>query len=280
MNELEVKVMPIPKHFHFIFGLKPQTEEFHIVWYLCLKSCIAVNNPEVISFYYEHEPYGPWWDKIKPLLNLVKLEDVDYGFDERLYDQHSEGQFIKRHNLTYAHKADFLRLKILLEKGGVYADMDTLFVKPYPDDLFESLCVLGNEQHGSKVSSLCNAVIFSQAGSKYIEKWLAQTHNVFDGTWNRHSCREAALLHEENPTLVKVIERDCFFHFTCSTEGLASLLAKVSEVPENLYSIHLWNHIWWDKSRTDFIRFHSEMLTEKFINQVDTTFNLIARRFL
>lgn len=282
MNELlkNTVATPIPRDFHFIFGLKPQTEEFHIVWYLCLKSCIEVNKPENIFFYYEHEPFGPWWDKIKPRLTLVKLKDVDYGFDETLYDKHWEGQFIKIHDLTYAHKADFLRLKILLEQGGVYADMDTLFVKPYPTELFHSSCVLGAENPDAGLNSLCNAVIFSQAGSEFIEKWLMQTHIVFDGTWNRHSCREAAILSEENPDLINVLEQDCFFHFPCSTEGLSSLLAKVSALPDNLYSIHLWEHIWWDKHRTDFVRFHAGMLTEDFINEVDSTFNLIARDFL
>ena len=270
----------IPKHYHFIFGLKPQNEPFHIAYYLCLKSCIEVNSPEKISFYYENEPYGPWWDKIKPSLDLVKLIDIDYGFDESLYDQHSEGLFIKQNGLQYAHKTDFLRLKILYEQGGVYADMDTLFVKPYPEQLFESLCVLGHEEYGAGVKTLCNAVIFAQAKSEFIQLWFAQTHNVFDGTWNRHSCREAAILKQQNPQLLQVVDRSYFYHFDCTTQGLTDLLALNSELPDTLYSIHLWSHLWWGKNRTDFIRFHADMLTEQFIKQVDSSFNLIARRFL
>lgn len=35
---------------HFAFGLWTQTEPFHLMYYLCLASCKAVNNPERIYF--------------------------------------------------------------------------------------------------------------------------------------------------------------------------------------------------------------------------------------
>ena len=33
----------IPNVYHFVFGLRPQTEPFHLMFYLCLASCLAVN---------------------------------------------------------------------------------------------------------------------------------------------------------------------------------------------------------------------------------------------
>ena len=64
----------IPANYHFIFGLKPQTEPFHLAWYLCLRSCIEVNNPDRVFFYYHNEPYGPLWDRIKPELEMVHVD--------------------------------------------------------------------------------------------------------------------------------------------------------------------------------------------------------------
>ena len=67
----------VPDTFHFVFGLKPQDEPFHICWYLCLRSCIQVNKPGRILFHYQEEPWGPWWERIRPELELVKVDEVD-----------------------------------------------------------------------------------------------------------------------------------------------------------------------------------------------------------
>jgi hypothetical protein len=72
--------MSAPRDFHFVFGLREQREPFHILHYLCLASCRAVNRPHAIHFHYRHEPFGPWWEKIKPHLRLVRAPDVVEGF--------------------------------------------------------------------------------------------------------------------------------------------------------------------------------------------------------
>ena len=45
----------------------------------------------------------------------------------------------------YAHLADFIRLVKLFECGGVYADIDTIFVNKLPDRLFQQNFVIGKE---------------------------------------------------------------------------------------------------------------------------------------
>ena len=60
----------IPNIFHFVFGLREKTEPFHLMHYLCLASCLAVNRPEEVHFHFHHEPHGPLWELIKPRLRL------------------------------------------------------------------------------------------------------------------------------------------------------------------------------------------------------------------
>lgn len=273
-------MMRIPAKYHFIFGLKPQTEPFHLAWYLCLRSCIEVNKPERIFFYYHNEPYGPWWDRIKPELEMVHVDEVDFITQSEAYQQNEEGKYIQQMQLQYAHQADFIRLRALLEHGGVYADIDTLFVKPFPQEFFSKHCVMGRETTPKERETLCNALILAEPGSVFIEHWLARMYEVFDGTWNRHSCLEPALLSREIPDAIDVVDREYFFHYSHTTEGLVSLLGKVDSPAENVCSIHMWSHLWWDPMRTDFISFHNGMLTEEFIRKVDTTYNLIARKYL
>jgi len=270
----------IPANYHFIFGLKPQVEPFHVAWYLCLRSCIEINNPYRVYFHYHNEPFGPWWDRIKPELELVHVEEESFIKETNAYQGNDEGRDIQRLKLEYAHQADFIRLRALQEYGGIYADIDTLFVRPYPQEFFNQHCVMGRETTEEESETLCNALIFAEPGSQFIRRWLERMYDVFDGSWNRHSCIEPSRLSKETPASIKVVDREYFFHYPYTTEGLASLFGKVDIPGEKLCSIHMWSHLWWESDRNDFIRFHNGMLTEDFICKYDTTYNLIARRYL
>ena len=48
----------IPRTFHFVFGLKPQTEPFHLMYYLCLASCLAVERPQAVVLHHESKTRG------------------------------------------------------------------------------------------------------------------------------------------------------------------------------------------------------------------------------
>ncbi len=276
----------IPKHFHFIFGLKPQTEPFHLAYYLCLKSCLEINKPDSLSFYYHYEPYGEYWDLIRPSLSLEKVEPEVFVRDSSLYFQHQEGQFIKGMALDYAHQADFFRLKKLIEHGGVYADMDTLFVTPIPEELYDHKFVIGREQEvvvgGSEqgVASLCNALMMAEKGSEYAKQWLEQSYESFDGTWSKHSCQLAALIADQIPDSVHIVPSVYFFKHMWTIQGIHMLFEGLDTDFDEVYSIHMWNHLWWDAARTDFSGFHAGLLTEDNIRSIDTTYNVIARRFL
>jgi hypothetical protein len=278
-------VSRVPEEFHFIFGLRPQTEPFHIVWYLCLASCIAVNSPRRVHLHYHHEPHGSWWDRIKPRLVLHRTAPETFVLNNPRYLESAEGRFIKQVGLDYAHQSDFLRLKILLDHGGVYADMDTLFVNPLPRHLFDQQCVLGEEDpvqrpDGSVEVSLCNAVIMAAPGAAFIRRWLARMYSVFDGTWSRHSCVEAGKLRSEFPDELLVAPKRYFYKHMWTREGIHTLLQGCDTDYTDVYSMHLWAHLWWEPWRTDFTEFHKGMLTEDYICSVDTTFNVVARRFL
>jgi hypothetical protein len=276
---------PVPDWFHFVFGLKPQTEPFHLIFYLCLKSCLDVNRPRRIIFHYHHPPYGEWWDRIKPHLELRRIELEPLITDSTRYDDHNEGRVIRLLDLTYAHQADFLRLKILLEEGGVYADIDSLFVRPYPPSWYESDFLIGEEapvpdEHGRLRPSLCNALMFSRPASRFARRWLALSYEEFDGSWSRHSGSAAAKVREQMPDEVRVVAPEHCYRFMWTRRGLTELFLETNNDLEAVYSIHLWAHLWWDADRVDFIPLHAGSFTPTYIRSVDTTYNLLARRYL
>ncbi|MEZ0216547.1 MAG: glycosyltransferase, partial [Rariglobus sp.] len=177
----------IPRHFHFIFGLREQTEPFHLVHYLCLESCLRVNRPDRVTLYYHYEPYGRYWNLIKDRIQLVHVP-----LHPLVTSQHYDDPLISR-KLRYAHHADFIRLEKLIEHGGVYADMDTLFLRPIPDGLYEKAFVIGREdpvtdmKTGAISDSLCNALMMAEPGSAFARIWLERMPAALDGSWSNHS---------------------------------------------------------------------------------------------
>ena len=282
--------MAVPD-FHFIFGLREQTEPLHIAHYLALESCRQLNAPPRIHFHYRNEPWGPWWDRIRPHLTLRPVTGRPQGFDPSQYAATEEGRIIEHYGWSYAHEADFIRLQVLFDEGGIYADMDTLFVRPYPD--FASLsggvpcefAVAEEQAHinsrGVAEPSLCNAVLIApKPGARFAALWLQRMREDFDGTWSKHSCQAAARLQANAGSALTILPRRYFFYYGSDARGLDTLFKQAEDTPREVYSIHLWSHLWWDTWRNDFIDFHHDSVTELHIREVDSTYNRVARRFL
>lgn len=276
----------IPRRFHFVFGLRPQTTPFHLAHFLCLESCRQVNEPEEIVFHYHHEPWGPYWERIRPHLTLSRVEPEAFVVESRRYFEHPEGRFIRLHALEYAHQSDFLRLKLLIAHGGVYADIDTLFVNPLPAGLYRQPFVIGEEDPiapqgtGELEASLCNALLMAARASRFARVWLERMYDVFDGTWSRHSCTEAARLARVMSGEVHVVPSRFFYRHMWTREGLANLFERLDPDTDGIYSLHLWSHLWWSRQRTDFSHFHGGLLTEEYVRAGHTTYAALARRFL
>lgn len=270
--------MRIPRDFHFVFGLKRQTEPFHLVYYLCLRSCIETNRPKNIYFYYRHKPHGRYWDLIEDQLNLVEVGLVDH-VSRFAY----KNRQVKKYN--YAHHADFIRLEKLYERGGVYADMDSLFVNRIPDHLFSKPFVIGREnevagEDGRLRASLCNAFLMSEKGSQFAEAWLSSMSDAMDGSWSNHSTILPDKLSREHPGWVHIEPPETFYKHMWTPEGINRLFVEVDRDTKGVVSFHLWNHLWWSRWRRDFSNFHAGKMTEKNIRNIDTTYNVIARRYL
>jgi len=271
----------IPNQFHFVYGLKEQTEPFHLCYFLCIESCHQIEKPDIIYFYYHYEPYGHYWELIKERVEPVRVDlstfvsRYKYGFRNRKCKQYN-----------YAHHSDFIRLDALIEKGGVYADIDTIFVNRIPEYLFTKSFVLGREDdiccQKTKQTrlSLCNAFIMSMKNSAFAVKWREVMEKEFDGSWSNHSTLLPQRLSEEYPDLIHIEPSRTFYKHMWTPEGIHTLLRGCDKDTTGVVSMHLWSHLWWSRKRKDFSDFHEGMLTEEHIRKVDTTYNLIARKFL
>jgi len=264
----------IPNVFHFIFGLREQTEPFHLMHYLCLRSCLEVMRPDAVHFHYHHEPHGPLWADIRPHLVLRRIDPVTPISDYR-YDDAEVAAF------RYAHVADFLRLEILIAEGGIYADMDSLFLKPFPEDWRSLSCVMGRERPPAGAEgSLCNALIAAEPGAAFCRLWLAQMAMAFDGSWSNHSTLLPYRLAQAHPELIHIEPESSFFAFDWTPARLDDLFLREASLPEPAYSLHLWAHLWFDAGRRDFSLFSGDLLTVDYLAFAASSYARHARAFM
>jgi glycosyltransferase involved in cell wall biosynthesis len=270
----------IPRVAHFVFGLERQREPFHFLHYASIESCRRVLEPEVIFFHHKHLPWGEWWDRIRPHLMLLEVDDVP----EVLAADYSAGNVPSRYR--YAHHTDFLRLDALIERGGVYADIDTIFVRPFPDELFEAPFVIGSEpdvrdeRTGEPRPSLCNALLMSEPGAAFARAWRARMGAALNGTWSNHSGFLPMELSQSMSSTVRVEPQTTFFPFAPSRAGLSRLLEERHAVPAEALSVHLSAHLWWERWRRDFAWVHSGWCTSSSIQRARTTLADLARPYL
>ncbi len=186
---------------------------------------------------------------------------------------------------AYAHHADFVRLDVLARWGGLYADIDTLFLRPPPAELWQAPAVIGREAdvedgQGRERRALSNALLMSAPGGEFVRAWRERIGAAFDGSWSEHSCLLAHELALELPEHVRVEPQRAFHAFEPTPAGLRRLLVERPSNVEGVLSVHLMAHLWWRRGRRDFIDLHGGAITEHWIRAVDTTYGVAARAFL
>ena len=215
----------IPNIIHFVFGLKPQKDEFLFVYYLSILSAYIVNKPDNIFFYYYYEPYGEWWDRLKEKIPVIIFERVELP-------THIGKKEIKH----FAHKADWIRMNKLYEKGGVYMDIDTISVQSYKS-LLKNNTVLGYEIKEDNL--ICNAVMMTSPQSPFFKLWLKDYEKEFepDG-WGEASIHLPGKINYKYPNLATVLSENTFFR-PYATEGY-NIFENNVNINKELITLHLW----------------------------------------
>lgn len=271
--------LTIPRIAHFVVGFGSDRAPFHLVHYLAIASCLKVLQPEVVHVHYHQLPYGFYWDLIRPHVELDRVEPVaevsGFEYNDPLVAHYS-----------YAHHADFVRLDVLAETGGVYADIDTLFVTPFPDDLWGARTVIGREADipnrvtGVSRSSVSNALLMAEPGAPFVKAWRSEMADAFDGSWAAHSCFLAYDLAQRMPESVRLEPQRAFHLFDPTPAGLRRLLVEREPDLTGVLSMHLNAHLWWEEWRRDFLDLSATMINERWLRTAEATYAVAARPFL
>jgi FkbM family methyltransferase len=262
-----VSAAGIPRIFHFIGDRSRPARPFPLLAYLCLESCIQVNRPERVYFHCSHEPSGRYWDLLEDRVTPRWIYPVTRGHQWISFSGTPPPR-------VRALQTAILRLEPLLEHGGVYADLDTLFVRPLPEHLHRAPFVLGRVSEGGPTGT---GWIGSSPRSEFGLAWLDRLDRALEGRGDDSSASPPI---DARSHCVHVEPPRSFFRFPPTPEGLSALLERCDPDLDGVYSIHLWHALWAERWRRDLTRFHDGHLTEDYVLTAETTFSIVARRFL
>ncbi|KZT54890.1 glycosyltransferase family 32 protein [Calocera cornea HHB12733] len=198
----------VPPIVHTIYHLSgdrpPPLPYFH---YLALRSALLSLKPRLMLMHHHHSspPHGPYWDLLAPHITLSPLTPPTEVYGHRL--------------THFAHKADVLRLQLLIAFGGIYVDIDTYVLRNFDRaGLMTQDVVLGMEMSPDsrrtalEPGGLCNAVIVARPEAPFLQRWLA-TYESFDGSvWAGHSVAKPWELARLYPRELTVLGNRAMFY--------------------------------------------------------------------
>jgi hypothetical protein len=249
----------IPNQLHYIH-LSNGGRIWGLHHYLSVKSAYLRSGVNQIYLWVDKKPEGEWWEKTKPLIELIQIEPPKEIFEVDITQE--------------AHKSDVLRLQILLEHGGIYVDTDTIFVKSF-ESLLNNKFVLGH-QNVNGCEGLCPAVILSEPNSTFGQHWLAGFKDSFKGgppgseTWCTHSVQYPLWLSKQIPNEITILDHEAFFWPLYHQSHIEMIFEQNHNFP-NAYSHHLW-----ESSGKKYL----ENLTEEDILNSNTTFTNLVKNLL
>ena len=181
------------------------------------------------------------------------------------------GQTIKK----VEHQADIIRLRKLLQYGGIYLDTDVFIIKSFKD-LLDNNLVMGIENG----MGLCNAVILTEPNSPFIKEWINAYHPNSERTgagfnpdgWGEMSVKFPEYLASDFEDYVTILPSSAFYQPSGGTSGLELLFNSLEYECDSSYA----NHLWASQAWKDYLE---ELNPEKVLNHKGYFYNLVRKTF-
>jgi glycosyltransferase involved in cell wall biosynthesis len=215
----------IPNVIHFVYGLKAEEPVFTFLQYAAVASAYRVHQPAAILFHYFFEPCGFFWELARPLVTLRHILPPSSIFGNPV--------------IHYAHKADIVRLDVLLAFGGIYLDIDVVSLRPFSHLLLHDT-VMGKEGENGRIG-LCNAVIMSRKNSSFLTRWRNEYKNFNGSQWNFHSVILPSRLAQQFPEEIHVLGHTSFFWPLWDRQGLLEMFSSNSYTYNDSLAVHTWD---------------------------------------
>lgn len=183
--------------------------------------------------------------------------------------------------------SNMFRYKLLLENGGWWADLDAYCLRPLE---FESEHVIGYERERDGSLHVNCGLMRVPTGSKFSEFCWEECQRVDRERvrWGQIGPRLTARAISQTGTPFEILPPEAFYpidHFR------SIKLLRESSIPENSYSIHLWNSNWRREGLDPDATYRPDCIYEKLkrwhgiqsppgTTRANSTLSMIAPKFL
>lgn len=221
----------IPKKIHFIWFSKGKA--FNMVNYIAVKSALYHNPGYQVYFHCDDTPKNNiYYDNLK---NKVIINHI------------TEPLSLNGHIFEYfQNKADFIRINILKDFGGIYLDTDVILLKNL-DRFLHHHYVMGYERPNISEAAnyfLCNAVIMSEPNNELLKEWIhiynSSWGEDFIGWWMGHSVVVPSHLRKKYNYLMTLLPNFMFYPFLWDDLSILGDTDNHKSYNES-YGVHLWD---------------------------------------
>lgn len=231
--------MTIPNICHFSYFRGPKNWAWRDIHTLCLWTAKHIAKFEKLVVHYDISGEGQWW-ALAQTIPGVEWRQAPYVGE-------INGHKVKDQRLP----ADIHRLKTLVKEGGVYADLDFVFLKDCTP-LLEHKAFIGMQSLAKKklACGLMGCHERSDFMWKYLDcykKWTPDKEKVF---WDFANTVPWALW-KEVPDSVTVLPIKAFYPVAWSNKTFWTGELKIGPTS---YAVHLWEHLHPDLTVADLMK--------------------------
>ena len=205
----------IPKKIHYIWLGEKSKSNF-------INSCIVT------------------WKEHMPDYEIIEWNENNLDIEKLCNENRFFKECYKRE--MYAFMADYIRLKVLYENGGIYFDTDIQVLKSF-DEFLDKKFVIGFE----KENLISAGVICAEPHNSTIKKIL----NFYDEEiWSKPIYVIPDIITyciQDNIDEICIFPREYFYPFYYDE------MFSISCIKKNTYTIHWWAASWHEKKYTVFL---------------------------
>lgn len=179
------------------------------------------------------------WKEHMPDYEIIEWNESNLDIEKICNENRFFKECYKRK--MYAFMADYLRLKVLYENGGIYFDTDIQVLKSF-DDLLDKRCILGIENE----NLIAAGVICAEPHNETIKKIL-EFYN--DEIWKSPLYIIPDIITHciDNIEDINVFPKEYFYPFYYNEKFTMNCITS------NTYTIHWWSASWKEKKYTIFL---------------------------
>ena len=269
----------IPEIVHFTWLTPPGGREFNLHHAASVKSVHHHNPGYLIKLHCDKVPDGKHFEEIKDFveINIVVTPEEVFGIPIKYM----------------VMKSDVLRLRILIEEGGIYQDLDIITMRSYTD-LLNNQMVLGYELSqkltprqlffymrtfnfevikfkGRALAGLCAGFMMAEKGSVFLKDWYEKYREFTNDKWAYFPVKLPMLMVKTGKYNVHTISPYQAHYPSSWPEDLKLIFEKNITIPGK-YFLHVLESRSYEK--------YLKPLTKEIILQSDTTYCNAVKPFI